>query len=89
MASPSPPPELVVKKDSISFALPPPQVHLPRLSQDIVTLDQQPREHPESSHRRSSSADAIGSSRRARGMGSPPPPSAYTPRGCIILGSVD
>src|SRR5438270_7946086 len=90
MASASSSPDLPQKKDSISFAPPPPELQLPRLSQDLtVSTEDLPREHPELSHRRSSSADGSGSVRKGRTMASPPPPPAYTPRGirrfCILL----
>ena len=75
MASISLSPEIAVKKDSISFAPPPAELALPRLSQDVATDDDlypTPREHPESSHRRASSADSAGGPRRGRAMASPP-----------------
>jgi hypothetical protein len=85
MASTSPSPEFPLKKESISFAPPPAELALPRLSQDIVTDDDllPAREHPESSHRRGSSADSAAGMRKGRVMGSPPPPPAYTPRGTV------
>jgi hypothetical protein len=89
MASSSPPPEVAVKKDSISFAPPPPELQFTRQSQDILANDQQPREHPDSSHQRSSLADAPGSTRSRRAMSSPPPPPAYTPRGGPFQGFID
>lgn len=92
MTSTSSSPDIpVAKKESISFAPPPAELALPRLSQDIVTDDDMlypvggaTREHPESSHRRGSSADSAGGMRRGRVLGSPPPPPAYTPRGTHV-----
>jgi len=85
MASTSPSPDFPLKKESISFAPPPAELTLPRLSQDIVTDDDllPTREHPNSSHRRGSSVDSAGGMRKGRAMGSPPPPPAYTPRGTV------
>lgn len=83
-SSPDIPP---LRKDTISFAPPPPELNLTRTSIDTprTSFDAQQsllqREHPELSHRRSSSADGAGSTRRGRVMGSPPPPPSYTPRG--------
>jgi hypothetical protein len=92
-SSPDIPP---LKKDSISFAPPPPELNLPRLSIDTPrsSIDGQTpfiaqREHPELSHRRSSSADGSGSTRKGRVMGSPPPPPSYTPRGLSFVGGAD
>jgi hypothetical protein len=85
-SSASPSPDFPLKKESISFAPPPAALSLPRLSQDTThstddELTLSLREHPELSHRRSSSVDRSGSSRKGRVMSSPPPPPAYTPRG--------
>lgn len=71
------------KKETISFAPPPPELLLPRLStdtSDAISI----RSHPELGHRRSSSVDASGSLPNRRGMASPPPPPAYTPRGMLL-----
>ena len=79
MASPSQSPELPVKKETVSFAPPPAELNLPRITLNSITAtDDQPREHPDSSFRRSSFADSSG---RKRLMSSPPPPPAYSPRG--------
>ena len=78
MASTTSSSELAVKKDSISFAPPPRQLNLGRQSDDGSADD-----HPDSSHRRSSSVDPSGSIRKGRTLSSPPPPPAYTPRGRI------
>jgi len=88
MASTSSSPDLPVKKESISFAPPPAELAVPRLSQDIVTDDDlfPAREHPDSSHRRGSSADSAGGVRKGRALASPPPPPAYTPRGIVLQG---
>ena len=65
MASPSQSPELPVKKETVSFAPPPAELNLPRITLNSITAtDDQPREHPDSSHRRSSLADSSGSARK-------------------------
>lgn len=85
MASSSLSLELPVKKESISFAPPPPELQLPRDGVDNVNAaEDQPPQHPDSSHRRGSSTDASGTSRKGRAMSSPPPPPAYTPRGAFL-----
>jgi|SRR5579862_1109460 len=88
MTSPASSPDLITKKESISFAPPPPELNVPRLSQDLTSTEDLPRNHPQSEHRRSSSADGSGSSRKGRGMSSPPPPPAYTPRGTSAIPNV-
>jgi hypothetical protein len=88
MTSPaSPSPEASIKKESISFAPPPPELQLPRLSLSVSsTVDQRPREHPELSHRSYSVDGGKSSFRKGGVLGSPPPPSAYSPRGKVIRG---
>jgi hypothetical protein len=83
MALPSPSSELPVKKETVSFAPPPPELNLPRITLNSSTaIDDQPREHPDSSYRRSSLSDSSG---RKRLMSSPPPPPAYSPRGKELI----
>jgi hypothetical protein len=81
-------PEALLKKDAISFAPPPPELMLPRLSVDSAFSEDesQPREHPDLSRRRSSSRDRT--QRKGRGMNSPPPPPSYTPRGTLAASSL-